>query len=254
MRPLLLLFLCAMSLPAQVPEAKWSFDLHTLPATLEGNFQGTVDGQAISLDLKKDLALEKDQTRPGGALEYQGHRFGFTLAMDAQDYKGSAVITQQVIFNGTTYEVGTLVTSSVRMKSYDLNWTIRALTWEQAWVGIDLGFHGWDLDMTASGDVNGTPTTAAKKIAIPIPQLGLSIGGKAFGDRFVSRASFHILKYKGATYHRWQGDARYFPLSWLGVRAFLDDESFDVPKDSVKDDLIFNLKRAGAGLGVVVRF
>lgn len=256
MRLLLPLSLCALSLSAQVPEAKWSFDVHTLPATLEGTFNGTVDGNAINLDLKQGLGLEKDKTKPGGALEYQGHRFGFALAMDAQDYKGSAIVNQAVVIDGTSYQSGTQITSQVKLKSYDLNWTIRALTWEQAWVGVDLGFHGWDLDMSATGTEQTTlqTKTSAKKISVPIPQLGLSVGGKAFGDRFVSRASFHILKYKGATYHRWQGDVRYFPLAWLGVRAFIEDEAFDVPKGSVKDDLIFNLKRSGTGFGVVLRF
>jgi len=254
MRSILPFLLCAISLSAQVPERKWSFDLHGLPATLEGDFQGTVDNQPIVLNLKNDLALGKDKTKPGASIEYQGHRFGLTLSADAQDYVGSAILTRTISLDGKDYQMGTLVNSQIKLTSYDLNWTIRALTWEQAWIGVDLGFHTWDLDMSATGDINSTPTTAAEKIPVPIPQLGLSFGGKAFGDRFVGRASFHLLTYKGATYHRWQGDVRYFPLSWLGLRAFLDDESFDVPQNSVKDDLIFNLQRSGAGFGVVVRF
>ncbi len=256
MRFAALFFLATLPLLAQVPERKWSFDVHGLPATLEGNFEGTESGNAISLDLKNDLALEKDKTHPGASLEYQGHRFGLTLATDAQDFKGSAIITRPVTLNGTTYMQNTKVDSRIKFKSYDLNWTIRALTWEQAWIGVDLGAHVWDLDMTATGTDQSTlqTKTSSEKIPVPIPQLGLSLGGRAFGDRMVARVSFHFLKYKGATYHRWQGDLRYFPLEWLGLRAFLDDESFDVPQGSIKDDLILNLKRSGAGFGVVVRF
>ncbi len=256
MRAVALFLLATLPLVAQVPERKWSFALHGLPSTLEGHFEGTEDGQPISFDLKNDLALERDKTRPGVALEYQGHRFGFTLSTDAQDYKGSATVTRTVSLDGKDYPVGTRVDSLVKLKSYDLNWTIRALTWEQAWIGVDLGAHVWDLDMKASGVLPGdtAPTTAAEKIPVPIPQLGLAVGGKAFGDRIVARVGFHFLRYKGASYHRWQGDLRYFPLDWLGLRAFLDDENFDVPKGSIKDDLILNIKRSGAGFGVVVRF
>jgi hypothetical protein len=256
MRSAALFLLATLPLVAQVSERKWNFDLHGLPATLEGNFQGTESGNAISFDLKSDLALQKDKTQPGAAIEYQGRRFGFTLSTDAQDYQGSSVITKKVELNGTTYQVGALVTSQVKLKSYDLNWTIRAFTWQQAWIGVDLGLHAWDLDMTATGTEQTTllTKTSSEKIPVPIPQVGLSVGGKAFGDRFVSRASFHFLRYKGASYTRWQGDLRYFPLEWLGLRAFLDDESFDVPQGSIKDDLILNIKRSGAGFGVVVRY
>lgn len=253
--PLLLAF-GALALSAQVPAAKWTFGMHSTSPTLEGDFQGTVDGEAINFDLKQDLRLAKDKAKPGALLEYQGHRFGLTLSADAQDYAGSAMLSRPVTLGGTTYTVNTKVDSWVKVKTYDLNWTIRALTWEHAWIGVDLGLHGWDLDLSATGveQSSGQTRPAAEKIAVPIPQLGLSVGGKAFGDRFVGRASYHLLTYKGATYHRWQGDIRYFPLSWLGVRVFLDDQSFDVPQGSVKDDLVFNLKRSGAGFGVVLRF
>lgn len=256
MRPAALFLLASLPLAAQVPERRWSFDLHGLPATMEGNFQGTVDGNAIALDLKNDLALGKDKTKPGLSIEYQGHRFGLALSADEQDYKGNALITRPVTLNGTTYQVNTRVDSQIKLKSYDLNWTIRALTWEQAWIGVDLGIHGWDLDMSVTGTEQTTlqPRSAAEKITVPIPQLGLSLGGKAFGDRMVGRASFHLLKYKDATYHRWQGDLRYFPLPWVGLRAFLDSETFDVPKGSIKDDLVFNVDHNGAGFGVVFRF
>lgn len=251
-----LVLLASLSLGAQMPERRWNFDLHGLPSTLEGSFQGTIDGQAISFDLKSDLALSKDKTKPGASIEYQGHRFGLALSIDEQDYKGSSLITRPISLNGTTYQASTRVDSQIKLRSYDFNWTIRAWTLEQAWIGVDLGIHSWDLDMSATGTEQGTLLTkaASEKISVPIPQLGLSVGGKAFSDRLVGRASFHLLKYKDATYHRWQGDLRYFPLPWVGLRAFLDTESFDVPKGSIKDDLIFNVDRNGAGFGVVFRF
>jgi hypothetical protein len=110
--------------------------------------------------------------------------------------------------------------------------------------------------MSATGTEQGTllTRTASEKILVPIPQLGLSVGGRALGDRLVGRASFHFLKYQDATYRRWQGDLRYFPLPWVGLRAFLNTESFDAPEGSIKDDLVFNVDRNGAGFGVVFSF
>jgi hypothetical protein len=49
-------------------------------------------------------------------------------------------------------------------------------------------------------------------------------------------------------------DARYFPLRWLGIRVYLDQESLDIPKGSIQDDLELKLDRSGFGFGVVARF
>ena len=82
----------------------------------------------------------------------------------------------------------------------------------------------------------------------------LLICARAAGGWLEGRSSFHFLSYKGASYRRWQGDLRYYPLPWLGLRAFLDSEHLDVPKDSLQDDLVLKVDRQGAGFGVVFRF
>jgi hypothetical protein len=65
---------------------------------------------------------------------------------------------------------------------------------------------------------------------------------------------FHLLGYKGATYRHAGADLRFFPISWLGVRAYFDNEHFRVPKGSIKDDLDILLDRSGTGLGIVFRY
>ena len=150
-----------------------------------------------------------------------------------------------------------MVDSTVKLKDYTVNWTIRALKWPQFWIGIDLGARIWDLDMTASAF---EPLTTAylppvsQKVPLPIPQLGLSTGFDAFDGRLVGRGFYHLLSYKGASYHHVGADLRYFPIKWLGVRVFTDTEKLDVPNHSLKDDLEVRLDRQGSGFGVVLRW
>lgn len=260
MRSALPLLLCATALTADEPAGKWNMGLQAFGPTLTGVFHGLVDGQMIDFDIEKDLRLTKDKATPGIFLEYQGRRFGLALSADGQDYQGHAVLTRPVNLGGTTYPATFTVDSKLQLKSYELNWTIRAFVWEYAWIGVDLGLHGWNMDLSASGtgpDPNTGQTvtrTSSEQVPVPIPQIGLSAGGRALGDRLVFRASYHLLSRNGASYRRTQGDVRFFPLSWLGVRAFVDNETFDVPKGSVQDDLRLDLTRSGAGFGVVFRF
>jgi len=70
----------------------------------------------------------------------------------------------------------------------------------------------------------------------------------------IGRGYYHLLSYKGASYHHVGGDLRFFPVTWLGIRVFTDTEKLDVPNHSIKDDLEVGLNRQGTGFGVVLRF
>jgi hypothetical protein len=97
-------------------------------------------------------------------------------------------------------------------------------------------------------------TYASTSVSAPIPQFGLSGGTRAFDGVLESKAYIHYLGYKGAKYTLLGLDVRVFPVKWLGLRAFYEGGTFDVPQGSVKDDLEFKLERKGGGFGAVVRF
>lgn len=257
MRILVASAVLAASLPAlaQADGGAWYLDVHRVAPTLSGHYKGTQDGQPVDFDLQNDLGLTKDNTVVGGSLEYQGPRFGLELSLEGQNYAGDTLLNRPITISGTTYQTQARVTTTLKTLTYTGNWTIRFVRSPGPWIGLDLGVRATTVDLKAHGDTYLTGAADARfKSPLPMPQIGPSVGLNTFEGKLVARAYYHYLAYKGATYHHAGADVRIFPLKWLGVRAFYDDESWKVPDNTLSKDLEIGLDRKGAGFGVVVRF
>jgi hypothetical protein len=258
MRPALAPLALLLALPAlaQGTERHLYLDVHTFTPSLSGHYTGSSDGNAFNVDLKNDLALERDKTKLGYGIEYQGPRFGVEFSRDEQDYAGNNRVQRNITVNGQTFFANQTVISSFKATNNTFNWTIRPLVWPQFWVGLDLGVRATQVEMSAYADsgLTGIQAAADYKGTLPIPQLGPSLGFTAMDGRVVGKAMYHLLAYRGCTYTHAGADLRVFPWYWLGFRAFVDDEHFRIPKGSIKDDLDITLDRSGLGLGVVARF
>ena len=238
--------------PAADLQRTWTLGGQVYGPTLTGHFNGTIDGQPIKLDLDSDLGLGKDKTTPGFFIDYQGPRFAFQLSNGTAEYRGDRTLTQQITLNGKTFSQSDRVQSHVKLATVDGIWTIKFVKGSDAWLGLDLGAQVWKIDMDATDVTN--PATASTSVSVPIPQIGLSAGGRGFNGGLEAKAYVHYLAYKQAKYTLLGADLRYFPVRWFGLRAFYEGSSFDVPKGSVKDDLEFKLDRKGVGFGGVFRF
>jgi hypothetical protein len=230
----------------------WTLGGQVYGPTLTGHFNGVLDGQPINLDLNRDLGLAKDKTTPGFFVNYQGPRFAFQVSSGTAEYRGDRALTQSIQMNGQTFSATHEVQSHVKLASVDGIWTIKFVKGSDAWVGLDLGVQVWKIDMDIT-DVT-SPATASSSVSAPIPQIGLSAGGRGFDGGVEAKAYIHYLSYKQAKYTLMGADLRYFPVRWFGLRAFYEGSTFDVPQGSVKDDLAFNLDRKGGGFGAVFRF
>ena len=235
------------------PERTWTLGGQVYGPTLTGHFQGVQDGQPIAVDLDSDLGLGKDKATPGFFVNYQGPRFAFQLSNGTTDYRGDRKVTKTVTVNGRDFTANTRVQSHVKLASVDGIWTIKFVKGSDAWVGLDLGAQVWKIDLDAA-DAAGLIAPASTSVTAPIPQIGLSGGGRGFDGAFEAKAYIHYLGYKQAKYTLLGADLRFFPVRWFGLRAFYEGGSFDVPKGSVKDDLEFKLDRKGIGFGGVFRF
>ena len=239
--------------PAADLQRTWTLGGQVYGPTLTGHFNGTINGQAIGLDLDSDLGLGKDKTTPGFFIDYQGPRFAFQLSNGTAEYRGDRKLTRTIQLNNQTFSATHEVRSHVKIASVDGIWTIKFVKGSDAWVGLDLGAQVWTIDMDAT-DVTAGTAPASTSVKAPIPQIGLSAGGRGFNGGLEAKAYVHYLAYKQAKYTLLGADLRYFPVRWFGLRAFYEGSSFDVPRGSVKDDLEFKLDRKGVGFGGVFRF
>lgn len=256
-RPLpLAAVLLALPLCAQGSERHFIFGVQQLGPTFEASFEGIQDGKPVLFDSKADLKLDKDKTGFGVIAEYQGPRFAVEFMANSQDYKGSSIVNRKITISGQDYSVGAKVDSTLALKSYTFNWTIRVIKGDYAWIGLDLGARVWEVDLKAMGQepFTGIKADAQFKYPIPIPQIGGAVGFQVLGGRVVAKGYYHLLTYKSATYKHFGADVRAYPLKWLGLRAFVDNETFDVPKGSVNDDMKLKIDHSGVGFGAVIRF
>ena len=217
-----------------------------------------VASTGTNFDTNRDLGLGKDNTGIGLLADYEGRRFLLHLATYSQSYAGNQVTSQDVNIKDTTYKAGTRLQSTLKVNDYELDWTIKLWRWEAAYLGLDLGFNSWNINVSASGnatDGNGATqsVSADDSVTVPIPQIGVSAGGH-IGDRVDLRGYYNLLTYKGASYHRAGADLRYFPLKWLGVRLNVESEGFKVPLGSIGSDTAINITKNGMGLGLLARF
>jgi len=256
MRFIVLTAAMAVTAPGFASGGAWYLDAHRVSPTLEGHYNGSQDGKPVDFDLIKDLALAKDGSGTGFALEYQGPRFGVELSMESQKYAGTNVITRDVTISGQTYSANATLDTNIKLTNYTFNWTIRILKSPGFWLGLDLGARGTSMEVHALGTsyLTGVAQPADFKSGLPMPQLGPSAGFATEDGTFAIRAYYHFLGYKGASYHHAGGDARYFPLKWLGVRAFTSTESWKVPDNSIAKDLEIALDRSGTGFGLIFKF
>jgi hypothetical protein len=270
---LLLTIPLALPLSAAGPARKWTFGLHGATPSLGGHFVAKGDallgGTDIKLDdtnfdIEKDFGLKADGMGMGLHASYMGPRFGLSLDCLKADYAGDAKIDRDIEFSGWTFAGQGTVTSSIKTTVIDFNWTIKVLRMQGAWLGVDLGVQYWDMAVDAAGKTSvknpvtgeqepGPFKSLSESYAVPVPQVGLSGGVTAFGDRLDARARFAFIAYNGASYTRIGLDGRFYPLPWVGVRAFFDSQSLDAPDGSIVADLEAGLDRSAVGFGVVFR-
>ena len=231
----------------------WNFGVVRQAPDFTGNYAKTGES---SWDTDRDLGLSKDKTGVGALLDYEGRRFLLHMATYDQSYVGDKILTQTVTINNQAFAATARLQSQIKLRDYELDWTIKLWRWDAAYIGLDLGFNAWKLDVSAVGTSTSGPVvtqSATDSVTVPIPQIGLSAGGH-FGSSVDFRGYYNLLSRSGASYHRAGVDLRFFPLKWLGVRANFENEGFDVPKGSIGSDTTLHITKNGGGFGVIARF
>jgi len=257
----------ALPLAAAKPAGKFTLGVYAGTPTLSGHFKengGAANDFKTNFDLEKDLGLETDGMATGLYVSYLGSRFGLSVDYLPTSYAGDKSFKGSVWVDGNELKGTGNLTSSLDTKIMDVNMTIKVIRISTFWLGVDLGAQIWNVEGKVSGllksddypDLPPEPQGpySVAPITIPVPQVGLSAGFTALGNRLEARGRFSAIAYNGVSYQRVGADARFYVLPWLGVRAFFDGQSLDVPNGSVIEDMEAGLGRSIVGFGVALRF
>ena len=122
-------FLCVLVIIVFIPciafaqtDVKVEFEGRFWFTDLEGSIRVTEDGQGTDVDLKKDLDI-KDEGYPEVRFTwYTGKNSKIRLAYTQVDYDGEANLQRTILFNGTTYNVGTRVLTDLDIKYGRIGW------------------------------------------------------------------------------------------------------------------------------------
>jgi len=247
--------LIAIPLTAQAPAGNWSFGVYGCVPKLSGNYRDS-GSTPTAFDIKKDFDLKSSQTGMGIHMDYLGSRFGFSLDYGVHDFKGKTFANREFLIGGQTFHSDMDITSSLKNTTFDLNGTIKILRGSSIWLGVDVGIQAWYMDVQAEGvSIDGELTDrVSENLPLPIPQIGLSLGFIGLQNNLELRGKAHLLAYKDAKYVRFAADARYYALSWLGLRAFMENQSFDLPDGSIIEDTEAKLDNNRFGFGVALRW
>jgi len=253
--------LATIPLTAQTSSGKWSFGLYGCTPDFGMYFHQSGDS-SMDFDTKTDLDLKNNKMGQGVRLDYSGRRFGFSLDCGLHDFAGQNRINREIEMDGEMFPAGGDVTSSIKNTTVDLTGTVKILSFDHFWFGVDFGLQAWIMNLNAEvkgvssgGEYLDDIDPVSKRLPpIPIPQLGLSLGVKALNNRLELRGKAHLLAYSGAKYTLFSADARCYVLSWLGVRAFMENQRFDVPYGSIDDDMEARIDNNRVGFGVALRW
>jgi len=258
----------ALPLAAGSPAGGFTLGVYAGTPSLSGHFLekgGNLGDFKTNFDIERDLGLKTDGMAKGLYASYLGPRFGLSVDYLSTSYAGDKSFKGSVWVDG--HEItgtGNLV-SSLDTKIMDVNLTVKVISIKNVfWLGVDLGVQSWTVEGKVTGylapDNPLLPTPPPEgpytvpPVTVPVPQVGISGGFSALGNRLEARGRFSFISYKGVSYKRVGADARFYVLPWLGVRAFFDGQSLDVPDGSVIDDMEVKLDRSVVGFGVAVRF
>src|ERR1035438_7263798 len=190
------------SLKSTPPGGHWNFGIIRQAPDFTGNYAKTGES---SWDTARDLGLGKDSTGVGVLLDYEGRRFLLHMGTYSQNYAGDSNPTIPVTINNQTFNANARLQSKIKLQDYELDWTIKLWRWDAAYIGLDLGFNAWKLDVSALGTATSNGVTATQSesdsVTVPIPQIGLSAGGH-FGSNVDVRGYYNLLSKSGASYHR----------------------------------------------------
>jgi hypothetical protein len=203
-------------------ENAWiELELRGWAPTLRGNVQSSSSGMpGTDVSLSDTLGVNTQQNFfwPKATLHFADRHRLFASYLGMR-YAGDKTITQQFIFNGTTYTVGDSVHSQVDFKEAVLGYQYDVLKFTQFALNMNLQLHYLDIKTEVRGAMVGTNK---EEFQVPMPTIGAGVQLWPT-DWLKLSGDFNIFKMgipgaKGELIDS-QAALTISPVEWIGVSA-----------------------------------
>jgi outer membrane protein len=202
-----------------------------------------------TLDFENDLAIQ-DEDYPSGEVFVGAGKHHLDLGYTKVDYSGSNVLNRTIIFNGETYPVSSLVSSSIEYKMIDFHYQYDFINLENALAGFSLGgvFQVKYLD----GEVTLKTTGLDEKedFTLPIPMVGLNLHIGIIADILEARVRGTAMTYSGNSMYELVGDISWTPFPFIGIHGGYKTFVIDVDEE----DVLLDYDMSGPYAAITISF
>ena len=218
--------------------------------SLDGKLR--VDEAAIigdTIDFENDLAIE-DEDYPSVEAFVGAGKHHLDLGYTKVDYSGSNVLTRTIIFNGETYPVSSLVSSSIEYKMIDFHYQYDFINLENALAGFSLGgvFQVKYLDGEVSLKAAGLDEK--EDFTLPIPMVGLNLHVGIIADVLEARVRGTGMTYSGNSMYELTGDISWTPFPFIGIHGGYKTFVIDVDEE----DVLLDYDMSGPYAAITISF
>lgn len=209
----------------------------------EANIIGT------TIDFENDLAI-KDEDYPSVEAFVGVGRHHLDLGYTKIDYSGSNVLTRDIVFNGKTYSIGDLVSSSIEYKMIDFHYQYDFIDLENVLAGFSLG--GVLQVKYLDGEVSLKTTGLDEKedFTLPIPMVGLNLHIGIIADILEARVRGTIMTYSGDSMYELMGDISWTPFPFIGIHGGYKTFVIDVEEE----DALLDYNMSGPFAAITISF
>ena len=237
-----------------IPLTSWGFEIgvrgyYWFPS-LDGKLR--VDEAGIigdTVDFENDLAIE-DEDYPSVEAFVGAGKHHLDLGYTKVDYSGSNVLTRTIIFNGETYPVSSLVSSSIEYKMIDFHYQYDFINLENALAGFSLGgvFQVKYLDGEVSLKTAGLDEK--EDFTLPIPMVGLNLHIGIIADILEARVRGTAMTYSGNSMYELVGDISWTPFPFIGIHGGYKTFVIDVEEE----DVFLDYDMSGPYVAITISF
>lgn len=237
-----------------LPLSSWALEIGargyywfpSLDGTVKVDEAGVI-GTTVNFD--EDLGIE-DENFPCAEVFIDAGKHHFSLAYTDIDYSGRKTLSRSIVFDGKTYTVNSLVTSSIEYQMIDFHYQYDFLDFQDTPAGASLGgvFHVKYLD----GEVALKTTGLDEKedFAVPIPMVGLNLHLGILKNILEARVRGTAMSYSGNTIFEIMADISWNPFPFIGLHGGYRVFSVDIDED----DVVFDYDMSGPYAALTISF